>query len=76
MEKVGISAFRENLSNFLKKAQKGQVISITSHGHEMAKLVPPEDKMMKARTILRELAKRASIGDVLSPIDDEWDAMK
>jgi len=76
MEKVGISTLRENLSIFLKKVQKGQVITITSRGHEMAKLVPVEDKREKSREILRELGKNAFIGDILSPINEEWEAMK
>ena len=76
MEKVSISTLRENLSIFLKKVQKGQVISITSRGHEMARLVPVEDKREKSREVLRELGKNASIGDILSPIYEEWEAMK
>ena len=76
MEKVSISTLRENLSIFLKKVQKGQVISITSRGHEMARLVPVEDKREKSREILRELGKNAFIGDILSPIYEEWEAMK
>ena len=76
MEKVGISTLRENLSIFLKKVQKGQVITITSRGHEMARLVPAEDKREKSREILRELGKNAFIGDILSPINEEWEVMK
>ena len=76
MEKIGISTLRENLSVFLKKVQKGQVVTITSRGHEMAKLVPAEDKREKSREILRELGKNAFIGDILSPIHEEWEAMK
>ena len=76
MEKVGISTLRENLSILLKKVQKGQVITITSRGHEMARLVPVEDKMEKSRESLRKLGKNATIGDILSPIDEEWEAMK
>jgi len=34
MEKIGVSTLRENLSIFLKKVQKGQVVTITSRGHE------------------------------------------
>jgi prevent-host-death family protein len=76
MEKVGISTLRENLSIFLKKVQKGQVITITSRGHEMARLVPAEDKREKSRELLRKLGKNAFIGDILSPIYEEWEAMK
>jgi len=76
MEKIGISTLRENLSIFLKKVQKGQVVTITSRGHEMARLVPVEDKREKSRELLRKLGKNATIGDILSPIDEEWEAMK
>ena len=76
MEKIGVSALRENLSIFLKKVQKGQVVTITSRGHEMARLVPVEDKRGKSREFLRKLGKKATIGDILSPIDEEWEAMK
>jgi prevent-host-death family protein len=76
MEKIGISTLRENLSIFLKKVQKGQVITITSRGHEMARLVPAEDRREKSREILRKLGKNAFIGDILSPVHEEWEAMK
>ena len=73
MEKVEISTLRENLSIFLKKVQKGQVITITSRGHEMARLVPAEDRREKSREILRKLGKNAFIGDILSPVHEKWD---
>lgn len=76
MEKVGVSILREKLSTFLKKVQEGQVITITSRGHEIAKFVPMEDKAKKSREMLRELGKNAFIGEMLSPINEEWDAMK
>lgn len=76
MEKVCVSTLRENLSIFLKKVQKGQVITITSRGREMAKLVPAEDSRDKSREVLRELGKNAFIGDIISPIHEEWEAMK
>ncbi len=44
MEKVTVSTLREKLSAFISKAQKGQVITITSHGHELARLVPAENR--------------------------------
>ncbi|MBN1276477.1 MAG: type II toxin-antitoxin system prevent-host-death family antitoxin [Deltaproteobacteria bacterium] len=76
MEKVCVSTLRENLSLYLKKVQKGQVISITSRGHEMAKLVPAEDSRDNSREVLRELGKNAFIGDIISPVHEEWEAMK
>jgi len=76
MERVGVSTLRENLSIFLKKVQKGEIITITSRGRDMARLVPVEDRTAKSREILRELGKNALIGDIISPIDENWEAMK
>lgn len=76
MEKVAVSRLRENLTVFLKKVQNGQSITITSRGHDLAKLVPLEDRMERSRKKLKELGKTAVIGDVLSPVDEQWEAMK
>jgi len=76
MEKVGVSTLRENLNMFLKKVQEGRVIIITSRGHEMARLVPVKSKMEKSRETLKQLGKNAIIGDILSPIDEDWKVMK
>ena len=43
----------------------------------MAKLVPPDNNLMEtARKKLALLRKTAIAGDVLSPIEDEWEALK
>ena len=42
----------------------------------MARLVPVKDKNEKSREILQKLGKKAIIGDILSPIDEDWEAMK
>ena len=76
MEKVAVSRLRENLTVFLKKVQNGQSITITSRGHDLAKLVPLEDRMETSRKKLKKLGKTAVIGDVLSPVDEQWEAMK
>ncbi len=56
--------------------QQGQIITITSRGHDLARLVPIEDKMEHSRKILREMGENAIIGDILSPIEEEWEVMK
>ena len=76
MERIAVSTLRQHLSIFLKKAQEGQVITITSRGYEMARLVPVEDKREKSRKLLRNLGKTARIGDIMSPISEDWAAMK
>jgi len=76
MEKIAVSEFRANMVSLLKKVEKGEVFTLTSRGHEVAKIVPPDDRMEEARKTLRHLRKTAVIGDVLSPIEDGWKAMQ
>ena len=75
MKTVAISQFRAHLPTFLEWVQRGREVVITNHGAEVARLVPPSKKMdVKAR--LKVLRKKAKIGDIVSPIDVEWDALK
>ena len=76
MEKVAVSEFRANLLGFLKRVEKGEVIALTSRGHEVAKILPPDNKAKNARNALKKLQKTAVIGDVLSPIENNWEILK
>ncbi|MEA1967950.1 MAG: type II toxin-antitoxin system prevent-host-death family antitoxin [Thermodesulfobacteriota bacterium] len=76
MEKVAVSEFRANLVGFLKRVEKGEIIALTSRGHEVAKIIPPDNKSENARNSLKKLRKTAIIGDLLSPIEDEWEVLK
>ena len=76
MEKIAVSEFRANLLSFLKRVEKGEVIALTSRGHEVAKIIPPDNKAENARNALKKLRKTAIVGDVLSPIEDEWEVLK
>lgn len=76
METIAVSELRANLMQVLKRIQTGARITITSRGKEIAVLVPPENSIEKARMALKELRKTAKIGDVLSPVDVDWEAMK
>ena len=54
----------------------GEIIAITSRGNEIAWLVPPVRAQESARNTLRQLRQTAIVGDVLSPVEDEWTAAK
>lgn len=75
MESVAISQFRQNMPLFLKKVKNGQSITLTSRGRQVAMLVPVTDERAAARQALDQLARTAHVGDVLSPIDVEWNAL-
>ena len=74
METVAVSKLKANLTNFLQQASEGKSIVITSRGHEIARLVPPQDPRQEARKRLVQLRETAVIDDVLSPLDEPWEA--
>ncbi|MBW2605060.1 MAG: type II toxin-antitoxin system prevent-host-death family antitoxin [Deltaproteobacteria bacterium] len=76
METIAVSKLRENMVLFLKKVQQGKSIAITSRGNEIAMLVPIEKKMEASKNALKQLRKTAVVGDVVSPIEEDWKAMK
>lgn len=71
---IAISEFRANMSMVLQKVQNGEVISLTQRGAEIARIVPPDISQLAAIQLRDELRKTAVIGDLLSPIDAEWDS--
>ncbi|MBE7469092.1 MAG: type II toxin-antitoxin system prevent-host-death family antitoxin [Anaerolineales bacterium] len=58
----------------LQKVQNGEVVTLTSRGAEVARLVPPDFAQAAARQELERLRQTAVIGDVLSPLAERWDA--
>lgn len=73
MTNVPISELRANLPQWIEEVRKGKTIVVTSHGRPVAWLSPPEDEREAARTRLKALRKTVRIGDILSPVGDEWE---
>lgn len=71
---VGISEFRASMNTILQRVNKGEVITLTSRGAEVAKLVPPDFAQTAARQQLEQLRQTAVVGDVLAPLEDAWEA--
>ena len=76
MNAIPVSKLRSNMMSILKEIEHGSSIDITSRGKIVAKLVPPDYNKEKARKKLLELSKNASIGDIISPIDSQWEVTK
>jgi prevent-host-death family protein len=76
MISVAISEFRANMSAILQQVQNGEIISLTQRGTEIARLIPPDFVQLAAQQQLEALRETAVVGDVLSPIDEDWEAMK
>ncbi len=75
MTTIAISEFRANMSSFLQKVQNGEIISLTQRGTEIARLVPPDFAQLAALSLRDDLRETAIVGDILAPIDAEWDAI-
>lgn len=76
MHQVNVTKFRSQLPKYLASVENGEEILITSHGKVIAKLIPPVDTQDKAKQQLRKLRKNSKVFDVISPIDENWDAEK
>lgn len=75
MQTVNISDFRANLLKYLEIANLGGEILVTSNGKQLATIAAPVDQKSEAKKQLAELAVKAKIHDVTSPVDSEWDVM-
>ena len=73
---VAISELRAHLPAFIKKVRKGEEIILTSRGKAVAHLVPPDKAKRQAQKSLKALRQKCRIGDILSPIEAPWGALK
>ena len=69
---VSVTELRQNLPTYLASVRNGSVIEVTSHGRVIARIVAGGDPSEEARERLRALRDKATIGDVVSPIDMRW----
>lgn len=76
MQTINISDFRNHLAHYLKVAQMGESLSITSHGQLLAVIVPPNQHKQDAKIALQQIAQHSTINDVISPLNESWDAMQ
>ena len=74
MKTIAASKLRENLMKILKQIEKGSSLLITSRGRPVAQLNPPPEAAKSAREALTKLSKNAVIGDIVSPLDEPWEA--
>ena len=76
MEQINISELRANLLSYLKKAQSGQALMVTSNGEVLATIASPDALKKSARKSLDDLAARAQADDIVGSDDTPWDAMQ
>jgi len=74
MSKVNVTELRQNLPAYLEQVRKGEELQVTVHGKVVARLVPEQDEQAAARQRLAALRGKCRIGDVVSPLPEEWEA--
>jgi antitoxin (DNA-binding transcriptional repressor) of toxin-antitoxin stability system len=73
---ISVSEFRANMPAFIEKVKQGMKLALTSHGKVVAEINPPSDRQMAARKRLDEIAKASWVGDVVSPLNEDWKVLR
>jgi prevent-host-death family protein len=72
---IKASEFKAKCLALMEEVERtGRVIVITKHGKPIADLVPHQPQKKNARGILKD--RLFITGDIVSPIDVEWEALK
>ena len=74
MHEVNVSELRNHLPEYLALAEAGEEILVTRRGKVVARLSAVRDVRAGAKERLVTLRARARVGDVVSPIEVDWDA--
>jgi prevent-host-death family protein len=76
MREVKVTDLRRNLPAYLAAVQGGEELRVVSRGKIIARIVPEQNDVDAAQARLRALRDKVQVGDVLTPIDVEWDAQR
>jgi prevent-host-death family protein len=76
MQTVAISTFRAHLPEFLSRVESGETLALTVRGKEVARIIPPPQAREHARRELESIRQRAWIGDIISPLEEPWEAVE
>lgn len=71
---VKVSDFRENLQAWLARVNNGESLALSRHGKIIARIIPEPDRESEARARLNDIASQCQVGDVVSSLDESWDA--
>jgi antitoxin (DNA-binding transcriptional repressor) of toxin-antitoxin stability system len=74
MMNVNVTEFRKNIQTYLAEVQTGQTVQLLRRGKVVAVLSPPSFAEDEARLKLETLRLHAKVGDVISSVDEIWEA--
>lgn len=73
MALVATAEFREQLSAWLDKAERGEEVIVVRHGRPSVRLTPVADDQPTAAAALLEWRARAVLHDVMTPVSASGD---
>lgn len=76
MLQVKVTEFRNHLPAYLDKVKAGEVLALTLRGKVVARLIPEGDVSLQAREWLAGIRAESWVGDVTSPLDESWGALR
>ena len=76
MHEVNVSELRSHLPEYLARIEAGEEILVTRRGRVIARLCAPPNARADARSRLQALRSRARVGDVVTPVDEDWEAAR
>ena len=76
MIQVNVTEFRNHLPTYLERVKKGEEVALTSRGRVIGRVIPEPDESLEARKWLEALRSSSRVGDVTSPLELEWEAVR
>ena len=74
MKEVNVTELRNNLPAYLGMVKAGEELLLTSRGKKIARLTPVVDGRSGAKEKLTQLRVKCRIGDVVSSLNEKWEA--
>jgi prevent-host-death family protein len=76
MQSVNTTELRNHLPKYLADVTNGDEILVTYHGKTIARILPVRDERLEAKKLLLQWRKTCAIGDVISPLDEDWEVQQ
>jgi prevent-host-death family protein len=74
MKEVNVTELRNNLPAYLGMVKDGEELLLTSRGKKIARLTPVADGLAEVKEKLARLRGKCTIGDVVSSLNEKWEA--
>ena len=74
MKEVNVTELRNNLPAYLGMVTAGEELLLTSRGKKIARLAPAADGRSDAKKKLALLRGKCRIGDVVTSLNEKWEA--